>query len=131
MILLNNLRWVTLTLESPRKYRETSTLKPNGRKPLAKTKQNNATNNNHKTPKLTKPQNQSCDLENKKTTLAVVKRVVTHTDKPTSNKPMKVERAFLIVKHKEHISKSKGHFIMFICIRQARYLTTLQLSHSK
>ena len=49
-----------------KKCKETSTLKPNGRKPLAKTKQNNATNNNHKTPKLTKPQNQSCDLENKK-----------------------------------------------------------------
>ena len=49
---------------------------------------------------------QSCDVESKKTALAVVRRVLTHTDKPTSNKPMKVERAILIVKHNEHISKS-------------------------
>ena len=35
-------------------------------KAIGKQKQNNATNNNHKMPKLTKPQNQSCDLESKK-----------------------------------------------------------------
>ena len=85
------------------------------------------------------PQNAQADKTSKsklrpwkyESRLAVLKRVLTHTDKPTSEKPMKVERAILILKQKEHMSKFKGHFIMFILFCDARYLTTHQLANSK